>query len=256
MKKYYLHNGKALTGPFTMEELSEKRITAVTPIWFEGLPAWTLAGQVPELRALFTNTVLSFRQDTPPPIARPLRNKTAQRAARARLMRYTMVFLLLMVLLGSVMGGTYQLLHLSKAAEKEEEVQVDFRKDRTEVLNNLAAHITVKRRAYKYSILGGISGLSINICNNTGYVLENVLVQVSYIKANGELWKNEYVNTDSMHAFSAMVCHVPASKRGESVQCKIISVRSAQLGLDGYNWPGLTLPEPVNMVERPATRKK
>lgn len=52
MKKYYLHDGSAQSGPFNLQELQEKQITHATPIWYEGLSGWTTAGEVSELNNL------------------------------------------------------------------------------------------------------------------------------------------------------------------------------------------------------------
>ncbi|HMW71682.1 MAG TPA: DUF4339 domain-containing protein, partial [Cellvibrionaceae bacterium] len=38
-----------------------QKISKETPIWYEGLPEWTKAGEIPELSELFRNS-------TPPPI--------------------------------------------------------------------------------------------------------------------------------------------------------------------------------------------
>jgi hypothetical protein len=64
MKKYYLHDGQVQAGPFSIEELKQKNVHTVTPIWYEGLSNWTTAGKVEELAELFSAT-------TPPPFATP-----------------------------------------------------------------------------------------------------------------------------------------------------------------------------------------
>ncbi|MEO6611246.1 MAG: DUF4339 domain-containing protein [Chitinophagaceae bacterium] len=54
MKKYFLNDGTSQQGPFDLEELKTKNLTASTPVWYEGLPEWTTAGKVEELKVLFT----------------------------------------------------------------------------------------------------------------------------------------------------------------------------------------------------------
>jgi hypothetical protein len=54
MKKYFLHNGTESSGPFDLEELKSKRITKNSPVWFEGMENWKTAGEIPELRTIFT----------------------------------------------------------------------------------------------------------------------------------------------------------------------------------------------------------
>ncbi len=63
MKKYFLSDGTAQQGPFTLEELQEKAITASTPIWYDGLSEWTTAGQLEELKDIIVHT--------PPPFHAP-----------------------------------------------------------------------------------------------------------------------------------------------------------------------------------------
>jgi len=56
MKKYFLSDGTAQRGPFTLEELQAKAITASTPVWYDGLPDWTTAGQLEELKDIIVHT--------------------------------------------------------------------------------------------------------------------------------------------------------------------------------------------------------
>lgn len=63
MKKYYFNDGTAQQGPFTLEELQSKKITAQTPVWYDGLADWTTAGQVDELKDIIVHN--------PPPFHAP-----------------------------------------------------------------------------------------------------------------------------------------------------------------------------------------
>lgn len=72
MKKYFLSDGTAQQGPFTLEELQAKAITASTPIWYDGLPDWTTAGQLEELKDIITHTPPPFH--TP---SKPIEEKSA-----------------------------------------------------------------------------------------------------------------------------------------------------------------------------------
>jgi len=49
MKKYYYKEGDKQVGPLALKDLNGKGITASTPIWYDPLPKWTTAGEVPEL---------------------------------------------------------------------------------------------------------------------------------------------------------------------------------------------------------------
>lgn len=62
MKKYFIHNGEGQHGPYSLDELKQKGLTAKTMIWFDGLPSWSEAQFIPELK--------EFLNPTPPPFER------------------------------------------------------------------------------------------------------------------------------------------------------------------------------------------
>ena len=51
MRKYFIHNGETENGPFDIEQLKTMQIKSETPIWYEGLQSWTIAGNVEELKS-------------------------------------------------------------------------------------------------------------------------------------------------------------------------------------------------------------
>ncbi|RYE36029.1 MAG: DUF4339 domain-containing protein, partial [Sphingobacteriales bacterium] len=63
MQTYFISNGTIQEGPFTLEDLRNKRLTGDTPVWYEGLTQWTTASRVPEIAAVIVS-------QTPPPITR------------------------------------------------------------------------------------------------------------------------------------------------------------------------------------------
>ena len=55
MKKYYYTDGANTFGPFSIDELKEKRITGDTFIWWEGISDWVLAKSVSELNDIVSD---------------------------------------------------------------------------------------------------------------------------------------------------------------------------------------------------------
>ncbi|MEO5500951.1 MAG: DUF4339 domain-containing protein [Ginsengibacter sp.] len=53
MKPYFLHDGSVQSGPYSLEELEQKRITGDTLVWKAGMPDWLLARNVEGLKSLF-----------------------------------------------------------------------------------------------------------------------------------------------------------------------------------------------------------
>lgn len=66
MKKYYLHNGTEQEGPFYISQLKKKGITRDTEVWYRGLSDWTCAGQIDELKVLFTQSQSEPLPQSPP----------------------------------------------------------------------------------------------------------------------------------------------------------------------------------------------
>jgi hypothetical protein len=63
MKKYYLHNGIASSGPFSLEDLKIKQITKTTPVWFEGMEKWKYAKDLEELHPLLNEVASPLSQE-------------------------------------------------------------------------------------------------------------------------------------------------------------------------------------------------
>jgi hypothetical protein len=68
MKKYFIHDGTNQLGPFDLDELVSKNLHADTPIWYEGLPDWTTAGKLDELKDIIVHTPPPFHA-SPQPVA-------------------------------------------------------------------------------------------------------------------------------------------------------------------------------------------
>lgn len=68
MKKYFFNDGAGQQGPFTLEELQSKNITAQTPVWYDGLTDWTTAGQVEELKDIIVHTPPPFHDPHAPAV--------------------------------------------------------------------------------------------------------------------------------------------------------------------------------------------
>lgn len=76
MKKFYYSDGKEQFGPFTLDELKEKGITADTLVWYQGLEAWMPAAKAPYLKEVF-----GF---SPPAVMNVDEEKVAEERARVQ----------------------------------------------------------------------------------------------------------------------------------------------------------------------------
>jgi hypothetical protein len=114
---------------------------------------------------------------------------------------------------------------------EKQNLTTQVRNDKERIRNNITEYVRVENIDYKYSKIGGIYGLQFNITNNTDYLLENVKVKITYIKANGDVWRNIDHDFEMLSPNSVGTVKVPDTDRGVSVRCRVTSVRSSALGL-------------------------
>jgi|GEM_PF-2419499 len=99
------------------------------------------------------------------------------------------------------------------------------------IRNNIRSYVTATRSNYNYSSFGGIWNLSISVTNSTEYMMDDVRVKVRYIKADGETWKDEYLDFSYIRPYSTMTINAPNSDRGTSISYEILYIKSNALGL-------------------------
>lgn len=66
MRQYYIFDGQVKRGPFDLEQLKLKVLSKETPVWYEGLTDWIMAGNIDELKEYFAI------KTAPPPLPRTL----------------------------------------------------------------------------------------------------------------------------------------------------------------------------------------
>jgi hypothetical protein len=72
MKKFFLKEGEEKAGPFDIDELKAKGVTAETAVWVEGQPDWTTAGNLDELKDMFTPIPPAVPTEEPLPTVKPV----------------------------------------------------------------------------------------------------------------------------------------------------------------------------------------
>ncbi len=75
MKKYYFFDGTTQHGPFTLEELRAYNITPQTSVWFDAIPQWKPAGEIPELQVLFSTAAVTIPGNPPAAAQQDWNNK-------------------------------------------------------------------------------------------------------------------------------------------------------------------------------------
>ncbi len=77
MNQYYIFINEEQLGPFNVDELITKKISRETKVWFEGLKDWKNAGEIEELRTIFSSIpppINSFTSIPPNPNIESIKN--------------------------------------------------------------------------------------------------------------------------------------------------------------------------------------
>jgi len=99
----------------------------------------------------------------------------------------------------------------------------------------LANQVSVGSNKYEVGTFGGIHNLQVTVTNRSAYSLDLVVVAVSYIQANKKTYKTENLYFRGIAPGSALMLEAPKSSRGISVEYKITSINSKELG---FSEPG------------------
>ncbi|WP_124020669.1 DUF4339 domain-containing protein [Flavobacterium aquariorum] len=252
MRKYFIHNGEAENGPFDTEQLKTMQIKSETPIWYEGIQNWTIAGNVEELKSIIVSTStppkfekFSQQNINPPVFPKPnYGNNQNFEPEKSKTLRNALigVGVLILVFVGLAISSNNSQPTYNENSDfigvDTAEVAIDYEKDRiNEELtiknrnyrNNIEQYVGASTNRYSYNELGGISNLDIIVTNNTEYLLDEVNVNVDYIKDNGGIYKSEIVTIYNIPAKQDKSASAPESDRGTSVEAKIQTISSKKL---------------------------
>ncbi len=96
-------------------------------------------------------------------------------------------------------------------------------------LSGLGSQVSVASNDYKRVALGGIRNLELTVTNRSKYALDEVAVELQYLKPNDQLLKTQVVQFKSVAANESETLRIPDTNRGVKVQFKIIRIGSSQL---------------------------
>ena len=229
MKKYYLYLNDVLTGPFDAEELSSKNITRQTPLWFEGLSGWTVAGNLPELQSLFVpppfqnyNEVAYHDVSNGYPHAKS-KKKPAYRVLGI-VIAVIVFFLAANLVYREVVRGELMALRQDRINEEEDGKRL--------LRTNIKSYITASLNQPDVNPLGGIRNLKVTVSNTTNYLVDEVKVRLYYYKPNGRIWDARDVTFRMLEPLTQYTMSVDNTGRGVRVEKEITFIRCRAVGLD------------------------
>lgn len=94
---------------------------------------------------------------------------------------------------------------------------------------NISSLVSVKSNDYKRGAFGGIRDLQLTVSNNSNYILDNVIVELQYLKPSEQPLKTENISFNSVAPQGSMTIAIPPSKRGVKVAFRIVKIESKEL---------------------------
>ena len=259
MRKYFIHNGQTEKGPFDIDQLKELQIASETPIWFEGMQNWTTAGNIPELQSIINSYGLPPKFEIPlqtttiPPTfykpenviyELPAKKNNTFRNVFIGIGAIGIIYLLAAIFLNANTTEAQPFntetavevidepaVRLEYQEAEKAKVNEDITAKNREIRNNITDYVNVVTNTYSVDALGGITNLDVVIQNSTLFLLDEVFVEVTYIKENGNAFKIELVTLYNIPAKQDKSASAPDSERGLSVEVKVIGIRSKKLKL-------------------------
>ncbi|WP_298731800.1 hypothetical protein [uncultured Chitinophaga sp.] len=125
--------------------------------------------------------------------------------------------------LNSVSGTAQQ---IAERKDQQQRMQGRFVERRAYYRRNWQQFIAVSTNDYRTGLLGGIKNLQLVVRNQTEYPLDNVVVNVQYLRSNGEVFKTEPYTINEIPAKGSRSIEAAGSRKGMKVQLKLMSITS------------------------------
>lgn len=228
---YFIHDGKEEAGPFSIEELKSKKISRDIHVWREGLSSWQPAGTLQELEQVFLVPPPFFSNESPSYIPEQTQSSAFRIGKTVGMALVVIAIIIALFFAGGLIYDQYEQRNMTRIEKHENKLAKLVEDQRKYVRENITSYVTAERNTYTYSELGGIYGLKITVNNNSDYLLEQVKVKITYIKASGDVYDNKVVEFNYVDAKSKLTLPIEDTDRGVKVMYEIISIKSASLNL-------------------------
>jgi hypothetical protein len=252
-------NGQNQEGPFEIEQLKLLNIKKDTPVWFQGIENWTTAEKVDDLKS-----ILSINS-TPPKFENPIQNNFASTPPnynnpsnygnqnynnqndypKSNLKRNLIIggaILIGLVVIGFISSNSQSNSYgsepsynvnentgVSEAEIERQRINSAITKKNMNFRNNWQTYLTASTNQYQYREIGGIFNLVVIFTNNTDCKMDEIKVNVNYIKDSGGIYKTETVIFYNVMPGTQQSEQAPDSDRGTSVQLEISQAYSDKM---------------------------
>jgi hypothetical protein len=248
MSTYYLHDGRNEMGPFTIDVLKKQKLTRSTPVRQKDSNIWMPAEKLPALKELVAPRKIKRPKDIVP----VLRERITDLHYRKPKALYG--GLLAIALIAGI--SIYSIRKATALKEEQEQPVIAETKKSFPTTQHMAVGVAAKpeikkpvekedatRAArqkwnklinatnsnYGIGFLGGIKDLKVSITNRSNYHIDEAIAKVTYIKANGGIWKIKLVAVQGIPAHDSKEQSVPDVGRGKKVKVSLYKVVSKKM---------------------------
>ena len=96
----------------------------------------------------------------------------------------------------------------------------------------LSRQVSVSNNAYKVVALGGIRGLELTVTNDSKYLLDDVIVEVDYLRLNEDAVKTQSLSFKAVAPGSSATIRVPDTNRGVKIRYRVAHILCTQYAKD------------------------
>jgi hypothetical protein len=264
MSAYFIHDGRNESGPFSVNELLEKKLTRNTPIRLKDSNYWMPAEKLPVLK----------EKVVPRKIRRP-KDIVPGMVERVSDLYYRKPHTLYSILLGAALFAGISIYSVNKSeaqpvpkeaaiaktisvVKSAAVVQIQqpalqtipivkpvVKKKATPTVKPVNAPVKIDREKaarlrwsklitatnsnYGIGLLGGIKDLKVIVTNRSDYPLDEVVAKVTYLKANGSVWKTSLVSLNDVPADDMLEKELEDVGRGKKVRVTLQKVVSKKM---------------------------
>jgi len=247
MSTFYLYDGRNEVGPLTIEGLKNQRLTRNTPIRQRDSNSWFPAEKITELKEVVAPRKIRRPKDIVPAMIERVTDLN-QRKPKTLYGSLLCIALLLGVSIYSI-GKTAEkiqpkqtvvatkiesVIHTPappvRIAPKKKKKPLPAKEDAT-----IAARlrwnklISASNSNYGIGVLGGIKDLSVTVNNRSAYPIDEAVINVTYIKASGGVWKTKLVTVYGVPAHDSKEQALPDVGRGKKVKVSLYKVISKKM---------------------------
>jgi hypothetical protein len=249
MNTFFIHDGRNEVGPFTLDVLKGQIISRNTPVRHEGSDQWMPAEKIAGLKEI----VLPRKIKRPKDIVPVIMERAADFRQRRPRTAYAILFCIALIAGVSLYSldnkvstalpkagidllpapaqtaANAPLLAtgvIPKKEEKKESPKSDKEKAARLRWNKL---FSASNSNYGIGLLGGIKDLKVVVTNRSDYPVEEAVAKLTYIKANGEVWKTKLVTVYGVPANDSKEQSVPDVSRGKKVTITLHKIVSKKM---------------------------